>query len=292
MSIESVDIYVVDNALPANPLSGVVVKVLSADGKQVYAQLTTDVDGHVALLLETGTYQVRFFKFAVSFAKALLMEVVAPPTTNTFRVKGEPYVYPSSTDQRICYASGFFRTPSGGIARSVDIHFIAKWNPILLEGSPIMPERVTARTDENGFVSVPLIRFGQYDVTIQGMADYQRQVSVPDAASVPIGDLIFPTVLAVTFDEAPPYQVFEGDPLVLHPHVFSSDLNELPDITVDVLWSTSDGQNLSIVPAKDSITLVGALPGIYTLNAVRKDTSIVRIPNTPIQGVPVQIQIL
>lgn len=285
MSASAIDILVTDARQPASPLAGVVVKVLTQDGKRVVCQVTTGEDGVAQLLLTDGTYQARFFKFGVSFQGAVLIDACEE---SSYVVRGTPYVYPSSTDNRICIASGIFRTPTGGIARSVDIQFIAKWNPILLEGSPIMPERVSVRTDANGYVEVPLIRFGQYDATIEGMEDYQRQVSVPDAAAVNIGDLLFPVVSVVSFEGEGPYTSAVGTPLVLRAHVFSSDGNELPTVSSDVIWTTNNAR-CAVVPGLNTLTVNADKPGTYQIQATRRDASIIRIPDTQIQGVPVQI---
>lgn len=290
MSFEPVDVVVLDSGHPALPIQGVVVKVLSKDGKQVVGQATTDAQGLVQLLLPGNSrFQVRFFKFGVSFPGAMLVDVVHG--LNAFQVVGQVYQYPSSTDNRLCMASGFFRTPTGGVARSVDMHFIPKWNPILLEGSPIMTERVSIRTNASGYAEISLVRFGQYDVTIEGMDDYQRVISVPDEPSVSLGDLLFPVVTTITFEETGPYTMPKGEPLVVTPHVYSSDKNELQDIASDVLWQTSDGQVITLNIERSKITLVASQPGTYDLTATRRDRSVIRIPNTPITGVPVQITV-
>lgn len=288
MSIESVDILVVDTTLAANPLAGVTVKILTEDGTSVVAQPVTDADGLVNQLLPTGTYQVRFFKFGVTFSRQLIK--VLSVGSNQFRVRGEVYTYPQSTDTRICIASGFFRTPSGGLARGVDVHFIAKFNPLLLEDSAIMPERITQRTNNEGYMEVPLIRFGQYEATVEGMEDYQRVVCVPDAPSVNIGNLLFPVVDAITFDETGPFTAVAGEELTLTPHIFSSDLNEITNLVSDVSWTTDD-PSLTVVANASTLTVKGTTAGTYQLSATRRDASIVRIPNTPIQGVPLTITI-
>lgn len=288
MSIESVDILVVDTTLGANPLEGVTVKILTEDGTSVVAQPVTDVNGLVTQLLSTGIYQVRFFKFGVTFTTQLIE--ILPAVVNQFKIRGEVYTYPQSTDTRICIASGFFRTPSGGLAKGVDVHFIAKFNPLLLEDAAIMPERVTQRTNKEGYMEVPLIRFGQYEATVEGMEDYLRVVCVPDAPAVNIGNLLFPVVDTINFDEVGPYTAAVGDELTLTPHIFSSDLNEITNLVSDVSWTTSD-PSLTVVANATTLTVKGTVAGVYELIATRRDTSIVRIPNTPIQGVPLTITI-
>ena len=289
MSYETVDVLVVDTTLQANPLASVVVKVLSQDGKLVYGQPVTDANGMASLLLPPGVYQFRFFKFGVTFQAQCIAVLENFP--NQFIVRGEIYTYPQSTDTRLCVAAGLFRTPTGGIARGVDIHFIAKWNPLILDGSAIMPERVTVRSNNDGYVELSLIRFGQYDVTIEGMEDYQRCISVPDAPAVNIANLLFPTICTITFEETGPYTVAVGDELLVTPHVFATDLNEMVNISSDVLWSTSDGLKLTIAQMSNHLSLRGTEPGTYELRADRRDKSIIQIPNTPIQGVPVIITV-
>ena len=290
-SYASVNVTVTDR-VTAEPLVGVVMKVLSQDGRLIFSQVITDASGTASLLLPApAVYQARFYRFGVSFVGALLLDVhEAGP--NDFLAKGEVYRYPQATDPRLCIASGFFRTPSGAVAASVDMHFIGKFDPLLLDGAPILPERITARTNHAGYVEVSLIRFGLYDVTLQGMEDYQRPVSVPDAASVNIGDLLFPVVTAITFEEPGPYTVRIGQDLVAHPHVFTSDARELEDITSDLLWSTSDSTALGLNPQQKSISVRGVKLGTQTLTAVRKDQTVIRIPNTPIAGVPLTITVV
>jgi hypothetical protein len=288
-TMENVDVVVKTAAQIPAPIPGVVVKITNQAGTQVHGQATTNSSGVAAFLLPApAIYQARFYKFGYLFSGVLLD--VQSGAVNVFNVSGQGYAYPQSLDPRICLASGLFRTPSGLPAKYVDLNFIQTFDPILLEGAPVLPERISARTDHQGYVEVPLIRFGYYDVTMEGMEDYQRRVNVPNTAAVNIGDLLFPVVSAISFDESPPYTVAVGNEITLHPHVFTSDLRELSDITSDVLWTTSDGTKLGIISlAPDAIVLRALVAGTYTLTGNRRDQSIVRIPNTPVSGVPISI---
>ena len=58
----------------------------------------------------------------------------------------------------------------------------------------------------------------------------------------------------------------------------------------DVSWTT-DNANLTAIPGATQISVKGTVPGTYQVIATRRDTSIVRIPNTPIQGIPVTITV-
>lgn len=289
MTYEAVDIYIKDTNALGSPLSGVVVKVLSADGKQVFGQATSDASGVAHFLLPTASYQVRFFKFSVNFTNPMLIDVVAGQN-NAFNVYGVPYVIPSSTDARLCIASGFFRSASGTPLAALDMHFIAQFDPILLDGAGVLGERVAARTDDRGFVAVPLIRFAQYDVTLQGMENVQRSVSVPDAAAVNLPDLLFPVIKGVAFGVVGPVALAVGQVLDLPARVLTTDLRELDELGSDVTWSVSDSTVLSFELLPGSILrLRGLAPGSCLVKGTRKDTTTIRIPDTAIEGLPLSV---
>lgn len=240
MSYSAVDVHVREHNALGAPIAGVVVKVLSEDGKLVYGQAETNDSGVASFLLPVQRYQVRFYKFAVTFTNPQLLVLDDAPT-NAFDIFGSPVVRPESTDPRICLCSGFFRTASGGPEKNLDIHFIPKFDPLLLEGSGILSERVHTRTDAKGFASVPLIRHAQYDVTIQGMENIYRSIEVPDSASVNLPDLLFPGIKGVSFDGvAGPIVLEVGAELVLQGHVFTTDQRELEELGSDVAWSLSN----------------------------------------------------
>jgi hypothetical protein len=286
---ESVDIYIKERSPLGDPMPGVVVKVLSVDGRQVFSQSTTDSAGIASFLLPTQQYQMRFFKFAVNFENPLFVDVLEGEV-NDFNVYGTPHIMPVSTDPRICMASGFFRTASGAPMPSLDMHFIAKFDPILLDGAAVLGERAAVRTDDRGFVAIPLIKYGQYDVTLQGMENVQRSVSVPNAASVNLPDLLFPVIKGVAFEGEGPIALAAGETLDLPARVFTTDLRELAELGSDVQWSVSDSTVLAFELLPGSILRIrGLRPGSCEVRGVRADTTTIRIPNTPIEGLPLQV---
>jgi len=293
MSVESVDFYLVDNTPFAAPISGVVVKVYSQDGKQVFGQQTTDANGLAAFLLPSDTtFQVRFYKQQVNIKNPQFIQVLEAPATNAFTVVGEPFQAPTSTDPRLCMCYGFFRTVAGGPAQNLDCHIIAQFNPLLLDGAGVLTERVIERTDEHGYLQVPLIRNGQYLVTIQGFEDVQRVISVPDALNANLPDLLFPVVGAVTFDPVGPFTIQVGVDFVTTPTVVATDGEILAGVAGgDVQWSTDDPTIAAVIPSATTLTLRGFKPGTTNLRAVRFNTSIVRYPDPGIQGVPLAITV-
>ncbi len=284
MGYEPVDVLVRGDEPARPPLAGVVVRIFSADGSYVYGQWETGPDGRVgALLPAPATYEVRFYKFGVSF-RPLLLDVREAPEKNAFEALGAVFVHGQSADRRLCVASGFFRRADGSPAPSVDLRFTPTFNPLLVEGAAMLNEPVSTRTDKAGFGSLSLVRFGIYRVLVQGSEDRERRVEVPDAPWVNLGDLIYPVVEAIYFDVEPPFLLSPGQSLVLRPRVVASDRRELP-VASDVFWSV-EGDSVALEIGRDTLTLRAVGRGTSVLKAARRDASIVRIPATPIAGVP------
>lgn len=286
-----VDFYVTDNTPAASPVEGVVLRVYSADGKLFYNETITDADGHGGFLLDDSVgYQLRLYKFQVSFTNPLRFSVTSGE--NVFDVKGTIFTPPSAVDVRLCRASGFFRRGTGAPAAHVDIHFLPKFKPLLLEGAAVLTERDLARTDERGFMQIDLIRCGQYDVTIQGMEDMYRSISVPDASSVNLPDLLFPVVQQITFAPAGPFTVTIGTDLPLIPTIVASNGEVLAGTGAGaVVWGTDDPLVAAVLDNGTTLALRAFKSGTTCLTARRFDTTIVRYPDLPIVGVPLTITV-
>ena len=292
MSYATVDIHVKDTTVNEDPIEGAVVKVLSQDGVTSVTQGVTDSNGVASFLLPDNTiYQVRFYKQQVNFKQPQLIEV--EPDTNSFDVFGELFNPPTVTDQRLCVAYGYFRTLTGGPAANVEVIIISRFDPVWLEGASILTERQSFRTNAQGYLQIPLIRFGQYDVTVTGYENYTRTIYVPDALNVNINDLLFPIVQEILFDIPGPYTISVGQDLVLHPIVVISDGREIvgPD-TGDVKWRSSDDTILGVIPCPDTLILRGIAPGSAEATAERWDTSIIHIPDSGIEGVPLSVTVI
>jgi hypothetical protein len=294
MSFEPVDVYLQDPN--RNAVEGVFVKVYDSTGTRCFGMATTDANGHVGFLLETMEYTLRFYQFSTSFQQPQHIVVLESPAVNAFNIRCTPFVAPYSNDPRLCTASGFFRSITGAPNAYLDMHFINRFTPILLEGSGVFSERVHTRTDEDGYVQLDLIRCAEYCVVIEGMEDKPRKIMVPDQSSVNLPDLILPVAESVTFAEGvPPFtvQVGVGNELTLTPSLLASSGLPLQCINLDVNWQSSDPAVLgvSIVGGK-TVQLRGLSPGSAQVLLTRNDQSIIRIPNTPITGQPVDVAVI
>ena len=290
MSFEPVNINV-STAL-GDPIEGVLIKVYDPTGTTFYSESTTDVNGDAGFLLETLSYTMRFYKFQVGFRQPQHFDVVAPGS-NDFDVVGEPSTLPIATDPRLCRCSGFFRDLDGSPKRSLDIHIIGNFNPILLDEAAIISEERHFRTDDNGYGQIDLIRGAEYTANVESInGRWQRCIRVPDLASCNLPDLLLPIVERVILDPPGPYSLSVGQTLLVTPQVFDSAGVQLTGAAVaDVQWKSSDGTILLVAPASTTITLRGNATGTAQLLATRKNISIIKIPDLPIAGQPVDVTV-
>lgn len=291
MSIQSVDIYVKDDTINHDPIEGVVVRVFDSTGTTFIMQGTTDSTGRAGFSLTAPlAYQARFFKEKVSIAQP--QNFVTVEAANVFTALGHVFTPPEAVHPRLCRCSGFFKRPDSSPAINHIIHVIAKFDPILFEGDAMLAELLQDKTDPRGFVQFDLVRFGQYEVTVEGFEDRVRIITIPDAPSVNLPDLLFPVVESITFDIPGPWGVSVGpaNEMEITPTVHTSDGRVLPGTaTQDVRWRTADGGVAAVLANSDHLYIRGLSSGSTQLIAERNDVSIIRIPNLPIQGVPVDI---
>lgn len=290
-----VDFYVTDSSPAAMPIEDAVLRVYSADGTLFYSETITDAQGHGGFLLDdSNQYQLRMYKFQVAFTNPQLIALSSTLVmgANTFDIKGTLFTPPTATDPRLCRASGFFRRGNGALAPNVDIHFIPKFKPLLLEGAAVLTERDIIRTDKRGYAQIDLIRCGQYDVTIQGMEDLYRSISVPDAPSVNLPDLIFPVISQITFVDPGPWTVAVGHDFNVTPVIIASDGEVLTGTGPGaVVWGTDDPLVAAVLDNGVYLTLRAFKSGTTNLTAKRFDTTIIRYPDVGIAGVPMLITV-
>ena len=290
MSSEAVDIYVYDSTPLASPVPGVALKITSQDGKIFYTQGVTDSSGHAGFLLPSGiTYQMRMYKFQAGFTNPQLFMVLpsplTPPQTNTFEVTAQLLTPPIPLDARLCTAFGYFRDVTGAPQAYVEVHFIAKFDPVWLDGAAVVKERVIIRADENGYAQVNLIRNGHFDVTVQGEEDIVRHIKVPDAPNVNLADLLFPIISEVVATPAGPYALTVGQLLPVDLDVYASDGEKIHHHGFgQIRFKMSDPSILSYQWSPGGLILVGMGVGTATITVERADNSIIHIPDNGIQN--------
>lgn len=297
MATELVDILVQDIVLPNDPVSGVAVFVYDGTGTTLITSGTTDGTGHVQFMLP-GTsapaptlYQLRTYKQGVSSPQSVYVEVYSPPAgsptgTNNFRIDVGVFTLPPAIDPRMCRASGYIRDGSGRPKRGVDVHFIHRFNPLVVDGTGVLGERVAARTDKDGYIQIDLWRGGCYRAIVESHENVGRSIYVPDLASVNINYLIFPRVAAVTFTPAGPWSLAVGTELEIEVQVqLTSGYVIDGTASEDVLYSLPAGEpSAALQVLDDRIILRGATPGTSALKVERVDKSLAYVPDAEITG--------
>ena len=297
MAIELVDIVFLDSMLPNPPVPGVLVHVYDVTGTTLITTGTTDGLGHVTFLLP-GTaapsptrYQLRTFKAGTTVSQPKYIDVFSPasgsPTgTNNFQINVDVFTFPPSPDPGLCRLSGYIRDPAGRYRRGVDIHFIHRFNPLVVGAELVLGERVTQRTDKNGYFQIDLWRKGCYRAIVESHENAGRDVYVPDAAAANVNLVLFPRVYSVTYTPAPPFSLAVGMRLEIMVQVTLTSgfviQGTAPD---DVLYATPAGDPTGAVQVlNDRIILVGVTPGTSSIRLTRADNSLAYDPNDPIVG--------
>jgi hypothetical protein len=291
VSFEPVDVHVADSV--GDPVEGVLVKVYDPTGTTFYSQAISGADGIASFLLETLDYSMRFYKFQVGFSQPQLFTVLAAPEVNAFNVLAELFEMPIATDPRLCRCSGFFRDMTGAPSKWLDMHIIPEFEPIVLDDAAIITGERHVRTDENGYVQVDLIRGGNYYVNIEAMgASYLRRLcQVPDQASANLPDMLFPVVERVVFDPDPISVAVDAE-LEIYPTVYDSAGRPLTGSgSTDVRYTVEDSSIAGLTVGPDKLVLRGVVAGATRILAERIDTSIIKIPDEPIVGVPMDVTV-
>jgi hypothetical protein len=289
MAFEPVDVVVVDDTAVHAPVTGAVVYVYDQTGAQLFSSGVTDGAGTAALLLEPATYSLRFFKQTVRFVQPQLIEV-SEGANNVFDVQCTVPIPPVAVDPRLCRASGWFKNGQGGAQAHMVIRATPKYDSSLIDGLAYLPVEVRATTDDQGYAELDLVRCTEYEIVLEVMEDQPREVTVPDSASVNFPDLVFNTVYLITIAEEWPYEVAVGGRLELTPTVVTkTGVPLVGPATCDVRWSSSDPAVVDTANTADKLVIAGVSVGTAELQAVRADQTIVRIPDTPIEGVPLTI---
>jgi len=312
---ETVRVYAKDEN--DDPLVGVLVRFFDDAEVFVTQQLTALVgaEAYAEVTLDGDTvpidYTIRLQKTGVSFDGTLgddsktpqSISVYSPaslsPTgTNNFEVQGQTYTRPAASDPRLCRCSGYFVDYRGQPLKNLEMHFIAPcfntnqppWNPLIVDEKAVLSTKIYAKTDSRGYMEIDLFRTGLYQVMVRGIETSNRLVTVPDAPSVNLVDLLFPVVGEVTFSSNP-VAVPLNDYVDLDVTVVATDGQVLVLSNNDVIF---ESQNLGVAIVQiveNKLRVMGSGVGSTTITARRADTSTVTIPTEPVIYTPLSVTV-
>jgi hypothetical protein len=158
-------------------------------------------------------YNLRVFKLstpglytpAVLFERRASIRVYDPlpaGVANDFTVVGSSGALSESPDPSWCRVTGYI-TKQNGVkypGYAFTIHTLKE--PVVVDGAMLGGDRVDLRSDKDGKVVVDLARGGQYTVVMPDYIDEEVIITVPDAPSANLSDLLFLYPKSATFNPA------------------------------------------------------------------------------------------
>ena len=307
MALETVQITVVDTQVVPQPIDGVTVRVFDATGTTFITEgITGGVTPGVVEFTLTGTaaptptqYSIRTVKTGVSILSPQAIEVYSPASdsstgTNNFKLVGTVATLPTATNPRLCRASGYIYDAAGRPLPGVDMHFIPQFDPLIVDSLGVLGERVSVRTDKDGWVQIDLWRNGIYQVMVQSQDEVRRDVVVPDQNSALLMNLLFPVVAVVSYVPAGPYSLAVNGELTLTSTVVATDMRTLGNNGIDdVIYETDDPTIASVMYQSDgTLILRGNATGATNLTASRRDLTVVTVPDPGISGTPIVVTVV
>lgn len=319
MASETVKFYLTDQN--ADPILGVLVRVFDVPGTTFITQdYTVDVGGDaVAEVTLDGDdpplqYTIRMSKVGVAFDGSVgddskspqLIEIYSPPANaptgkNDFDIQGQTFTRPVATNPRLCRCSGFFKDATGQPLPNLDMSFINQFKPSIVDGDAVLGAKVDIRTDEDGYVQLDLYRGAEYLVMVSSveaaMADdtsaivFPRELVIPNQGSANLVDLLFPIVEELAFTPTPVSLAVGGTQEVTIVVTASDGRVLVGTACEDVLYEVVDESIATVAIDIDKLVIRGVSPGTTELTAVRKDQTIVSIPDAGITGSPLAITV-
>lgn len=277
-----VDIYVKSDDVAPAAIEGVSVAVLNSITKVMVGWVLSEADGRAPLYLDPGIYEVRLFKLGVVFPKPARIDVVDSQDVaeNTFDLSGTLLTLPISTDPSTCRCTGRFvdlsnRPMSGVLVRISPKAEIGSQVPEVVGGNQVLGGYArTLTTDQNGKVSVDLIRGGEYYITWAGEDADSWNLKVPDRSSANLIELIHPTPRSATW-EVPEVSVAVGETKRILLSVLFSDYQTRTEGLLKWLQiQNSDSSVCDAVLEGDGVAVTGRLAGLSQVQvSARQDAT-------------------
>jgi hypothetical protein len=289
-----------------DPVAGVFCALFDSGGLPV-SNDTSDAAGLAYLgVVAAGTYEIRLTApaGAVLSSASRLALTVAVADTGDLAVDAilDLSTITAPSNPRICRCAGLFTDPAGQPFEGAVLTFTEKALPQLVHNTgtdvmtAILPRIITCVTDSTGYGTVDLLRGAEYAVMVGSMANTTLDIVIPDTATAPLPDVLFPLVDRVEYIplagvltpvSAPTLALAIGGTATIPLEtVYRSGYRvaglsritlTVADDTIITIELTSDGDLL----------ITGVAAGVETVEVERDDetagTSV--LPATPVRGV-------
>lgn len=267
--MSAVTFYVYDSSdeTKNTPVESCTIFVFSSDGSTFITSGDTDASGELTFDLPDAAYWVRFFKVGFSFENRLS---VAVSEDDEFEVGGENLeTLPPATLSHLCRVSGRVIGAAGQFLPNVTFEFMLNEIIRISGGYATGNAKAIVVSDAVGYLEFDLLRGAVYEVVVESYEPEVFVVTVPDAPSTNITELIWPYLARVDLGETA-LSMSEGDEEeVAVQAVFSSGL-ETPynGISEEVRASSL----LSASSSDESVATATLSGGTLTVTAVGTGT--------------------
>lgn len=287
----AVDIFLMDDSTSPAPIAGAVVAVLDPVTFAEVAQATTDSLGRAAFLLPgvatPGTlYEVRLFKLGVRFSNPVAIRVEEPvvaPSTNIFNCSGTLVgILPDAMDARVCRCTGRFLNYQNQPLAGMTLRIFADQDgsgvatPTIVDGNLIAAQSMTFATDSDGYLSIDLLRGGEYKLMFPGEEETIHTIYVPDRTSANLIELIYPYPMVLTWNQT----TAPGNAITINVGVtvtvtftvlFSNYMTISKGMGQWLTFTNGDNTVMEAVMSEQGLaTISGKLPGTAQLTGVNQ----------------------
>ncbi len=290
---EEVQVYVEDTG--GNGVENVYVGLHDSSSKALLQTDTTDSDGLASFsavdpALNSGVYEIRIvpsFPGTLTDGKVqniTVLDTPPPETPNEFVVEVTKESLPTATNPRLCRCSGYFVDAAGQPAPDITVFFTEHCVPKLeyqsesnFTAKAVVPSRLTARTDSDGYMVIDLYRDAIYEVHAEGFINISRDVKIPDLSAANMPDILFPVVGTVKWyeslvqlvpTEAPTKTVSlagGADTLTIEVILRSGTIIDSGEVTL----ASDDTAVVTVSKSDDTVTLTPVTTGSATITVTR-----------------------
>ena len=268
MALQVVNIVVVDSQPVPDPVENMTIRILLPDDITIVTEGVTGPAGELSLLLDdvNPSYLMRFYKLGYAVPQPQTFNMQAPYPMTLDVVATAP-TRSTATDPKMCRVTGTLVDPYGRPPRQRYVHTRPVRDPNSFQVVPqmLLVDGADIVSDEQGRVVFDLFRCSLYDIQVPGWIDTPLTIEVPDADSIDLVDLVFPTPTTAGLaddDPVPPLTVGVGDIETIHPTVLLSNGLWLSDnrMGYDTAFLTARSDDESIVTvSRDSFSAGSAL---------------------------------
>lgn len=278
---EDVTIYVTDAFPAGNPISGVYVGIHNSATKVLVQSGLSDASGMVLFpavdeTLNSGVYELRIAPnipgevVGGSVKSITVLAAPVSPLSNIFDVTVTPEGYTSAPNPRLCRCQGYFVDSTGKARKNLSLSFseydlreLEYIASATIDVKGVVPSKIVAVTDANGYMAIDLYRGGCYLLYMEGFESQGRVIKIPDLPSANIADIVFPTVGTVEY--------YDTSVKILPVNAPTTTVATGADKTLDVEVLLRSG----VITEGDQVTFVSSNTAVATVGYSASDKQLV-----------------